>query len=166
MKKPYRLKHKPSGLYFKPGQYSGLHPTGKVYLTNGNVLTALNVKEQDLRVYVSSKYEKYFTGSDKDAFTPYGAKLVTKYEDWEKEYIESVISAHSEDINTFLDKNPDYEAVTVIKPKEQRLGQHIMNQNRTKWDQGFDDKGNLLRSYWDIWEQDTDAINTKTMELN
>ena len=34
--KPYRIKHVPSGLYYKPGADSNLSRTGKIYPTNNN----------------------------------------------------------------------------------------------------------------------------------
>lgn len=36
--KPYRIKHIPTGLYYKPG-VSNLSKTGKVYQTANNILT-------------------------------------------------------------------------------------------------------------------------------
>lgn len=36
--KPYRIKHIPTGLYYKPGEVN-LSKTGKVYQTAGNILT-------------------------------------------------------------------------------------------------------------------------------
>lgn len=36
--RPYRIKHIPTGLYYKPGDIS-LSQTGKVYLSNSNILT-------------------------------------------------------------------------------------------------------------------------------
>ena len=37
--KPYRIKHKPTGLYYQPlVNGNNLSKTGKVYLTNNNVL--------------------------------------------------------------------------------------------------------------------------------
>lgn len=36
--KPYRIKHIPTGLYYKPG-VSNLSKNGKVYMTSGNILT-------------------------------------------------------------------------------------------------------------------------------
>lgn len=36
--KPYRIKHVPTGLYYKPGE-NNLSKTGKVYQTGCNVLT-------------------------------------------------------------------------------------------------------------------------------
>lgn len=35
----YRLKHKPTGLYYKPGQGNNLTTKGKVYTTGGNALS-------------------------------------------------------------------------------------------------------------------------------
>lgn len=35
---PYRIKHIPTGLYYKPGEVN-LSKTGKVYQTGGNILT-------------------------------------------------------------------------------------------------------------------------------
>lgn len=35
--KPYRIKHIPTGLYYKPGEVN-LSKNGKVYMTSGNIL--------------------------------------------------------------------------------------------------------------------------------
>jgi hypothetical protein len=41
--KPYRIKHKPTGLYYQPTvNGNNLSKTGKVYLTNNSVLKGTN----------------------------------------------------------------------------------------------------------------------------
>ena len=40
MKNPYRIKHEPTGLYYKPGSIN-LTKNGKVYITGGSVLTSM-----------------------------------------------------------------------------------------------------------------------------
>lgn len=40
--KPYRLKHKPTGLYYKPTSSSNLSKKGKVYTTSASALTYYN----------------------------------------------------------------------------------------------------------------------------
>lgn len=41
MKKPYRIKHVPTGLYYKPGSIN-LTKTGKVYVSGGSILTMMS----------------------------------------------------------------------------------------------------------------------------
>lgn len=62
--KPYRIKHKASGLYYQPAvNRNNLSKTGKVYLTKNNVLNGT-----DTFVYISlnecgriyKEYEKFF----------------------------------------------------------------------------------------------------------
>lgn len=62
--KPYRIKHKASGLYYQPtSNGNNLSKTGKVYLTKNNVLNG-----KDTFVYISlneqgrlyKKYGKFF----------------------------------------------------------------------------------------------------------
>lgn len=62
--KPYRIKHKPTGLYYQPTvNGNNLSLTGKVYLTKNNVLNG-----KDTFVYISlneqgrlyKEYKKYF----------------------------------------------------------------------------------------------------------
>lgn len=36
---PYRIKHKPTGLYYKPSTGNNLSKNGKVYTTSNNVIT-------------------------------------------------------------------------------------------------------------------------------
>lgn len=36
---PYRIKHKPTGLYYKPSKGNNLSKNGKVYTTANNVIT-------------------------------------------------------------------------------------------------------------------------------
>ncbi len=38
--KPYRIKHIPTGLYYKPGKLN-LSKTGKVYMTGANILSSV-----------------------------------------------------------------------------------------------------------------------------
>ena len=38
MKRPYRIKHVPTGLYYKPGSFN-LTKNGKVYITGGSILS-------------------------------------------------------------------------------------------------------------------------------
>lgn len=70
--KPYRLKHKPTGLYYTPvkGRYenqSNLSKNGKVYLNKINALTGVG---DTIIIYVSIKqYEKM-----KDVFDKLGAE--------------------------------------------------------------------------------------------
>lgn len=61
--KPYRIKHKPTGLYYQPTvNGNNLSKTGKVYLTKNNVLNG-----KDTFVYISlneqgrlyKEYKKY-----------------------------------------------------------------------------------------------------------
>lgn len=43
MTKPYRIKHKASGLYYQPASnHSNLSKNGKVYMTNNSLLTLNN----------------------------------------------------------------------------------------------------------------------------
>lgn len=62
--KPYRIKHKPTGLYYQPTvNGNNLSKTGKVYLTNNSVLKGrgtfifISLNEQG-RLY--KEYKKYF----------------------------------------------------------------------------------------------------------
>lgn len=62
--KPYRIKHKPTGLYYQPTvNGNNLSKKGKVYLTNNNVLKGrgtfifISLNEQG-KLY--KEYEKYF----------------------------------------------------------------------------------------------------------
>lgn len=62
--KPYRIKHKTSGLYYQPtSNGNNLSKTGKVYLTKNNVLNGtdpfvyISLNEQG-RIY--KKYGKFF----------------------------------------------------------------------------------------------------------
>lgn len=62
--KPYRVKHKASGLYYQPtSNGNSLSKTGKVYLTNNNVLSGtdtfvfISLNEQS-RIY--KEYGKFF----------------------------------------------------------------------------------------------------------
>lgn len=48
----YRLKHKPTGLYYKPGQGNNLTKKGKVYTGGGN---ALNYYTNDIPVRANGK---------------------------------------------------------------------------------------------------------------
>lgn len=50
---PYRIKHKGTGLYYKPGN-SNLSKTGKVYLTSRNILNYLEVVDY---LYITSNKE-------------------------------------------------------------------------------------------------------------
>lgn len=82
--KPYRIKHKPTGLYYQPTvNGNNLSKTGKVYLTKNNVL---NVK--DTFVYISlneqgklyKKYGKYFPTLKPDHLYMIGRVAKTEFE--------------------------------------------------------------------------------------
>ena len=82
--KPYRIKHKQTGLYYQPTvNGNNLSKTGKVYLTKNNVL---NVK--DTFVYISlneqgklyKKYGKYFPTLKPDHLYMIGRVSKTEFE--------------------------------------------------------------------------------------
>lgn len=84
--KPYRIKHKASGLYYQPTiNGNNLSKTGKVYLTKNNVLNGtdtfvyISLNEQG-RIY--KEYGKFFP-----TLKPYHADMTCRVpkEEFEKE---------------------------------------------------------------------------------
>lgn len=55
--KPYRIKHIPTGLYYKPGEVN-LSKNGKVYMTSGNILTYTDNPYVIVSTRVASKIYK------------------------------------------------------------------------------------------------------------
>lgn len=64
MTKPYRIKHKASGLYYQPSRnYSNLGKNGKVYMTNNSPLLANNGHDYILiDVRTDTKIHKILAG--------------------------------------------------------------------------------------------------------
>lgn len=63
--KPYRIKHKASGLYYQPITINGnnLSKTGKVYLTDDNILNGIGkflLISLNVQGEIYKKYGKYF----------------------------------------------------------------------------------------------------------
>lgn len=94
--KPYRLKHKPSGLYWKPVSSSGhLSKRGKIYQTKINPLNEKYYSNGDERRYltvfvpINGKIYKEFKYDFKwvESLQKKWVKCDTKVEDWEIEYI-------------------------------------------------------------------------------
>lgn len=88
---PYKLKHKPTGLYYKPYVTNGsqLSKTGKIYQTRLNALTGEN-----RFIHVRCKSGSLIHKRTKDIInwksSIYGGTTLradTKKEDWEKEEI-------------------------------------------------------------------------------
>lgn len=87
--KPYRLKHIPTGLYYKPNSSNTLSKKGKIYQTKGNVITYLNSTSIEIYCIKDSTIHKL----TKDVLNwidlgyIIGSKLYfeTKVSDWEKE---------------------------------------------------------------------------------
>lgn len=82
--KPYRIKHKASGLYYQPTvNGNNLSKTGKVYLTKNNVLNGT-----DTFVYISlgeqgrlyKEYRKFFPTLKPDHRYLIGRVLKTEFE--------------------------------------------------------------------------------------
>lgn len=69
--KPYRIKHKPTGLYYKPlARGTNLSKQGKIYVTSNNFLHYLDY-EDEVVINISSKQHEEF----KDILPP----LNTRY---------------------------------------------------------------------------------------
>ena len=82
--KPYRIKHKPTGLYYQPTvNGNNLSKTGKVYLTKNNVLNG-----KDTFIYISlneqgrlyKEYKKYFPTLKPDPLYMTGRVDKTEFE--------------------------------------------------------------------------------------
>ena len=74
--KPYRLKHKPTGLYYKPTSSSNLSKKGKVYTTSAS---ALSYYDKEIKVSIprySTTYKKFG-----ELLEPYRSKTCKSYED-------------------------------------------------------------------------------------
>lgn len=57
--KPYRIKHKPTGLYYKPStRGTNLSKEGKVYISHGNFLTYSKWDEEVLVDITLKQYEE------------------------------------------------------------------------------------------------------------
>ncbi len=89
--KPYRLKHKPSGLYYQPSKGgSNLSSSGKVYLTNVNGLSG-----QRDPMTISVRYGSIAHKKTKDILlwekSTYKYRCMTckvPHSDFEKEYLD------------------------------------------------------------------------------
>jgi hypothetical protein len=55
----YRLKHKPTGLYYAPGEYSNLSEKGKVYSGGNNVLNFYGNVPFTMSVFNQKTIKKY-----------------------------------------------------------------------------------------------------------
>ena len=93
--KPYKLKHKPTGLYYQPKTHrsSNLSKKGKIYQTKNNILSigfyADGKSRKTLTVYVYGnshiykQYKEKFDWKESYNYNEYIAE--TDIEDWTKE---------------------------------------------------------------------------------
>lgn len=82
----YRLKHIPTGLYYRPSNgYSNLDTKGKIYTSNKNGLN-MNSNEQ-ISLAISDKYLKYLKEDVKVNKTYTSNYIVSNINDFEKEYV-------------------------------------------------------------------------------
>jgi hypothetical protein len=62
--KPYRIKHIPTGLYYKPSSDTNLTKRGKAYTTGGNILTYCNTGYVHISLLLESEaykeHKEYF----------------------------------------------------------------------------------------------------------
>ena len=91
--KPYRVKHKPTGLYFQPCTYGGSHlsKTGKIYQTKKNGVF-MNGRHTSFRIQCTenSQVHKQTKAVIEWEKVSWGYRLLvfnTKLEDWELEEI-------------------------------------------------------------------------------
>nr|DAG99789.1 MAG TPA: hypothetical protein [Crassvirales sp.] len=93
--RPYRIKHKPTGLYYKPSSKgTNLSKEGKVYISHGNFLT---YSKWDRKAYIDitpKQYEELKYTLLKDGTPPelYNSGIIKKSvhlpkEDFEIEYL-------------------------------------------------------------------------------
>ena len=64
--KEYRIKHIPTGLYYKPTTDTNLTKRGKVYTTKGNILTCSNSEY----IHISLRVESESYKKNKEYFDP------------------------------------------------------------------------------------------------
>lgn len=91
--KPYRLKHIPTGLYYRPWNgISNIHDKGKVYFNSQNGLGLPNGVNSSFRFYIRitdgalfKKYSKLFNQEFEKGFAHKEFKLQTTIKDWEIE---------------------------------------------------------------------------------
>lgn len=74
--KPYRIRHIPTGLYYKPGE-TNLSKTGKVYMTSGNILTYTDNPYVIVSTRVASKIYKETKDCIVWVSQTYGRNLMT-----------------------------------------------------------------------------------------
>lgn len=64
--KPYRIKHIPSGLYYRPSTDTNLTKRGKAYTTGGNILTYSHSEY----IHISLRVESEAYKKNKEYFDP------------------------------------------------------------------------------------------------
>lgn len=83
----YRLKHIPTGLYYRPSNgYSNLDTKGKIYTSNKNGLS--NCK-RDVKLKITKRYEKYLKDDMEivESILTNGKYIFADLTDFEREYI-------------------------------------------------------------------------------
>ena len=63
----YRVKHKPTGLYYAPGRYSNLQTKGKVYSGGNNIINFIRSQAGVMKIWVRNaktiaSNKEYFYG--------------------------------------------------------------------------------------------------------
>lgn len=64
--KPYRIKHIPTGLYYRPSTDTNLTKRGKSYVTGGNILTC----SKSEYIHISLRVESEAYKKNKEYFDP------------------------------------------------------------------------------------------------
>lgn len=83
----YRLKHIPTGLYFRPSNgYSNLDTKGKIYTSNKNGLSGC---KSGIKLKITKRYEKYLKDDMEivESILADGKYIFADLTDFEKEYI-------------------------------------------------------------------------------
>lgn len=83
---PYRIKHKATGLYYKPGN-PNLSKIGKVYMTRNNILSYNNGKDFiDITVTKKSLIADLESLHYNNSWTPYESNFQIPKSEFEIEY--------------------------------------------------------------------------------
>jgi hypothetical protein len=92
--RPYKLKHKPTGLYFQPCKYGGSHLSkkGKIYQTNSNGVETGNRGYKTFRINCIKdsaihKITKSILAWRDSTYSSNILQIETNFEDWTREEI-------------------------------------------------------------------------------
>lgn len=163
MRKAYRLKHVPTGLYWAKKSYGHLSETGSVYTSNNHAFSGLS-SDVTVNVYVDDRVARKHL----DVLTTVGTLRVRPVEKWDGLTRKFIPTGKTNMTWVMESKVSDFEKEYIsMEPMNQKSEssvddkQELIEQvTRICWDQMFSIQKNMM-SYEDLLERVKNQLNNK-----